>query len=346
VPVPVTAPAWRVAGRGPVPAVAQTRKAPGRGPAPLGAQTRTAATFPPMVSSGLGRTAVCGPGRPWPYWPGGRDLDTCLGVIPLDSRPGRHAGHSLAQRRQDPRHGVCSPLPLPSRHVHPGPVRRHGRDAGPGPVHPAQRQHDGGEREEAAGQPAHHRLVRARAIPGPGGATSVRAGACPGMVPRHECGGNRRREALFDRREGQQAVDLCLRNPLRQVAGASEAGSRVAEQALRQRGRHDSVPVGQDACPGRAVAAVLAGHDLGGHRPPEVDPGRAEQFRDLARGNADGLRHTRGAQALPGGQRQRLPLRPRQAHHRAQGHSRRALWAKRGNGSPGLPAQAPDPGQR
>jgi hypothetical protein len=120
----------------------------------------------------------------------------------------------------------------------------------------------------------------------------------------------------------------------------------MAEQALRQRGRHDSVPVGQDVGAGRAVAAVLAGHDLGGHRLPEMDPRRAEQVRDLASGNADGLRHPRGAQTVPGGERQRLPFRPWQAHHRAQGHSWRALRANCGNGGrPGLTAHAPDPGQ-
>lgn len=122
----------------------------------------------------------------------------------------------------------------------------------------------------------------------------------------------------------------------------------MAQQALGQRGRHPALPAIHNGRPGRAAAAVRAGNDLRGHRLPEMDPGSAEQFRHGAGWNSGDPRHPRGAQAMPGRQCQRLPFRRRQAHHRAQGHSRRAVRAFRAvaRACQGPTAQAPAPRQQ
>ena len=253
-------------------------------------------------------------------------------------------------------HHMCSRRPPFTRDRDPGPLQRHGGYAGPGPACPAHRQHGGGQGECPAGQPAHQRPVRTRAAGGPGSEPARPRGFRQVVLPgprrtraaRHNRTAGVRaceRPGWPSRREWQLAVHLGLGHALRQVAHTGQAGPGMAEQALGQRGRHPALPATHDGRPARAVAAVLAGNDLRGHRLPEMDPGSAEQFGHGAGWHSGDLRHPRGAQAVPGRQRQRLPFRRRQAHHRAQGHSRRAVrvYPPVAGACQGPMAQAPAP---
>jgi hypothetical protein len=223
-----------------------------------------------------------------------------------------------------------------SRNRCPGP-QRHGGDTGPRPACPANRQHGGSHREGPAGHPAHQRQARGRGVTRPGLARwprCARLPSRPGQRIRRRGGG-----------KGQQPVDLGFRHVLGHVTHAGQAGPGMAEQVLRERGRHRPLPGTHDRGPGRAVGAVLAGDDLRRHRLPEVNPGRAEQLRHRSGCHPGDLCHRRVPEALPGRQRQCLPFRRGQAHHRAQRHPRRASrgWLLAG---PGPFALTPRPRQR